>query len=250
MASTSPWFMASTRSDTGDQGHVVLDHQHRDAQVVLDVVDPEGHVLGLLDVQARGRLVQQQQLRLGAQRTRQFDHLAHTVRQAGHQVSRWCCRSRKSITCSTRSRSCTRLARARLVKNRSLQKPVLAVRVAADQQVLQHVACSNSSMFWKVRAMPRARHLVRRLGGELDASKWMRAAGGRVDAADQVEDRGLAGAVGADQREDLAALHVEADLVDGQHAAEAHAQVARADSRGVSGVAHLRRSTSGTTSAA
>jgi hypothetical protein len=45
-----------------DQAHVVLDHQHRDAEVVLDVLDPERHVAGFLDVEARGGLVEQQQL--------------------------------------------------------------------------------------------------------------------------------------------------------------------------------------------
>jgi hypothetical protein len=52
----------------GDQRHVVFHHQHGDAQLVLDVLNPEGHVVGFLDVQARGGLVEQQQLGLGAQR--------------------------------------------------------------------------------------------------------------------------------------------------------------------------------------
>jgi hypothetical protein len=39
----------------------VLHHQHGDAQLVLDVLDPEGHVVGFLHVQARRGLVQQQQ---------------------------------------------------------------------------------------------------------------------------------------------------------------------------------------------
>ena len=66
------------------------------------------------------------------------------------------------------------------------------------------------------------------------------AGGRRVDAADQVEHRGLAGAVRPDQREDLAAADVEADLVDRQHAAEAHAQVG-GRKQDVGG-RHLRRS--------
>ena len=61
----------------------MLDHQHRDAEVALHVVDPERHVVGLLDVQSRRRLVEQDQSRLGAERARQLDHLAHAVRQPG-----------------------------------------------------------------------------------------------------------------------------------------------------------------------
>ena len=41
-----------------------------------------------------------------------------------------------------------------------------------------------------------------------------------VDPADQVEDGGLAGAVGPDDREDLPGLHVEADGVQRPDAAE------------------------------
>ncbi len=67
------------------------------------------------------------------------------------------------------------------------------------------------------------RDRVRRLRDQVLAVEADAAGGRRVDAADQVEHRRLAGAVGADQREDLAALHVEADVVDRQHAAEAHA---------------------------
>ena len=67
------------------QVHVVLDHDHGDAEVLLDVLDPEPHALGLLDIQARGRLIQQQQLRLDAERAAEFDHLAHAIRQVGDQ---------------------------------------------------------------------------------------------------------------------------------------------------------------------
>jgi hypothetical protein len=103
--------------------------------------------------------------------------------------------------------------------------------VAADQQVLQHGGVLEQLDVLEGARDAQRRHLVRGALRELDAVEVDAAAGGRVDAADQVEDCGLAGAVGADQREDLAPLHVEADLVDGQHATEAHAQVARGEQR-------------------
>ena len=57
---------------------------------------------------------------------------------------------------------------------------------------------------------------------------------GRLEARDDVEGRGLAGAVGADERQDLAAAEVEAEAVDGRQAAEAHRDVhaPRAPGRG------------------
>ena len=38
--------------DPVDQCHVVLDHQHGDAELALHVADPERHVVGLLDIEA------------------------------------------------------------------------------------------------------------------------------------------------------------------------------------------------------
>src|SRR6266852_1743548 len=65
--------------DRADQAHVVLDHQHGDAQELGDVLDPEGHLLGLLDGEPRRRLVEQQELGLGAERAPQLDDLAGAV---------------------------------------------------------------------------------------------------------------------------------------------------------------------------
>ena len=57
------------------------------------------------------------------------------------------------------------------------------------------------------------------LAGEMD-----RAVVGREHAGDDVEQRGLAGAIGTDDREDSALRHAEADIVDREQAAEALAQ--------------------------
>src|ERR1044071_8731354 len=57
------------------------------------------------------------------------------------------------------------------------------------------------------------------------------ATGRRELAEDAVEQRGLAAAVRADQAEDLALLHVEADTVDGLDAAKALLDVADFEDR-------------------
>src|SRR5690606_23723089 len=49
--------------------------------------------------------------------------------------------------------------------------------------------------------------------------------GGLVEAGDAVEDGRLAGAVGADQRGDVAAPDIEGKIVDGDEAAEPHGQM-------------------------
>src|SRR5215470_8777005 len=52
---------------------------------------------------------------------------------------------------------------------------------------------------------------------------------GRVDAADAVEDARLAGAVGADDREEIAGVDLEAHPGQGGHAAEAQVQVVESE---------------------
>ena len=87
------------------------------------------------------------------------------------------------------------------------------------------VMSGTSLTCWKVRAMP---SFATSCGGALSmllAEHGDRAAGGGEHAGDQVEGGALAGAVRADQRDDLAGLDVEGDIVDGDHAAELLARI-------------------------
>jgi len=86
MASTSPWFMASTRSET-------LETSDMSCSTIstvmpsscLDVLDPERHVVGFFHIEAGRGFIEQQQLGLGAQGPRHLHHLAHAVGQAGDE---------------------------------------------------------------------------------------------------------------------------------------------------------------------
>ena len=69
--------------------------------------------------------------------------------------------------------------------------------------------------------------LVRRNARDVAAVERQLARRGVVDAADQVEDRRLAGTVGADDREHLALADLEGDGVDGPDATELNGDVAR-----------------------
>ena len=79
---------------------------------------------------------------------------------------------------------------------------------------------------WNVRPSPaRARRCA---GSELTSSpEELDGAVGRHEAADRVEQRRLAGAVGADEADHLAGLGAEVDVVDGDDAAEAHGEPVR-----------------------
>ncbi len=83
----------------------------------------------------------------------------------------------------------------------------------------------NSRMFWKVRAMPGRDHLVglfadHRLAVEVDC-----ALGGLVDAGEQVEDGGFAGAVRADQADELVLADFRVEVGDRLEPAEGDAQM-------------------------
>ena len=62
----------------------MLDHQDGNAQLVLDVLNPEGHVVGFLHVEPGRGLVEQQQFGFGTQGAGQLNDLAHAIRQARH----------------------------------------------------------------------------------------------------------------------------------------------------------------------
>jgi hypothetical protein len=65
--------------------------------------------------------------------------------------------------------------------------------------------------------------------------------GGLVEAGDAVEHRGLAGAVGADQRGDLVGVGFEGEIRDGGKAAETHRHVLDREHRGLVRGSHVSR---------
>ena len=67
--------------EVGDHLHVVLDPDHRDAELVLDAQDEAREVLALLAIEAGGRLVEQQHRGLERKRARKADDLLDAERQ-------------------------------------------------------------------------------------------------------------------------------------------------------------------------
>ena len=119
------------------------------------------------------------------------------------------------------------------------------MRVPADQQVVQH-----GGMLKQLDVLEGARDtecgdLVRRLVGQFGAHVVDVARCRCVDAADQVEDGRLAGAIGADQGEHLTLFDIEADIVHSQDASKANTEIS-CGQQGLHGGwlygAHFRRS--------
>ena len=233
------------RGEVEHQVHVVLDQQHR------HIRRQRGHglqqFLALARRHAGHRLVEQQHARLAGQRNRDLQQPALAVGQVlGPLVA-----SRRS--------GGTAPATARNARPR----PCLAPAPATSGRPLRGAAtppwpafpaascASNSWLIWKVRTMPRR---TRWCGARLrDVLAFERdaAGGGLQHAGQQVDQRGLAGAVGADQRVARAARDVQADVVGGGDAAEALDQaLGLQDDRRSCGTALARRTRSTAASAA
>ena len=83
------------------------------------------------------------------------------------------------------------------------------------------LSAGNGRTIWKVRPMPRRQTRSGDSPSMRSPSNVMVPASGAEHAGDHVEQRGLAGAVRTDHREDAAFRHVEAGAVDRDQAAEA-----------------------------
>ena len=138
-ASTSPWFIASTRSDTFDTSVMSCS--------TISTVMPSSCWMSWIQ-NAMSSVSSTLRPDDGSSSSSSFGSV-HSARASSTTLrtpygrpatieSRWCCRSSRSITRSTFSRAAISARRAFGVKSSSLPQAGAAVRVAADQQVLQH----------------------------------------------------------------------------------------------------------------
>ena len=105
------------------------------------------------------------------------------------------------------------------------QQRAVVEAVAPEQQVVEHGAALEQLDVLEGARDAAVHHLVARQARDVLPLEHD-AAGRRVEhPCDDVEHRGLAGAVGPDDREHLALLDVEADIADRLHAAEAQRDV-------------------------
>src|SRR5262249_19770856 len=93
--------------------------------------------------------------------------------------------------------------------------------VAADHDVVEHRHVAEQGEVLKRAADPEAGAGGDGAGGRRPALVAQPARAGAIAAGDAVEHRGLAGPVGPDDGEDLALLHLEADVAQRAHTAEA-----------------------------
>jgi len=106
--------------------------------------------------------------------------------------------------------------------------------VPPDHDVLEHGQPVEQCYILKRAADPDARDFMARHRQDGLPLEQHIALAGLVEPAEDIEKRGLPGAVGADQPGDLAALHIERYVIERHHAAKPHANSAHAKQRRLS----------------
>ena len=112
--------------------------------------------------------------------------------------------------------------------------------MCADQDVVAHAHAAEQRDVLEGAADAEAGHAVAAEILERAALEQDVAVGEAVEAADAVEQRGLAGAVRSDQSADLAVADIERNTSQRDHAAEAHRHLGNPQQRRVDGSNGIR----------
>jgi hypothetical protein len=197
--------------DVHDHAHVVLDQRDRGAELLVDVEHEAAHVLLLLEVHPGHRLIEQQELRLHRQRPAELDPLLHAVGQAAHGrvADRLDLEEIDDLLDERAVRQL--LAPGATEIDRLLERGRLHLEDAAGHQIVErgHAPEQGDVLEGAPDAVERGlmrAHPALRLALVGDGALL-----GLIEAVDDVEHRRLAGAVGPDDRPDLALHDVEAD---------------------------------------
>ncbi len=198
-------------ADSLHQPHVVLDQQHGDA-ARRGCAAMSCHQLALLGrVHARGRLVEQEQLRVGGECARDLQSAAVGIRQrGGRDRARAAAGARRRMPAVPMPRSIgpAPLGPRAGQPEQDARRAGAGPAMHADEHVLQHAHLVEQALVLERARDAQCGDGVRRPSDQVGAAVVEGDAARRraVEAADHVEDRGLARAVRADQPDDLAAL--------------------------------------------
>ena len=209
----------------------MFDQQHGDVEVVTDAADGLGQLSGLGRVHTGGRLVQKQQLRAGGQR-------AHDLQAALCAVGQTARRNVGEVRHVEDVQQLQRTLGALL-----LFLPIVRQTEEGGGQIVPQGlvqtdldVVDDAQFLEQADVLEGAGHahpvdligLLARRGHPVDQDG---AAGGLINVGQQVEDGGLARAVGADQAGDLAAADHQVEAVHSGQAAEVDAQLTHIEDR-------------------
>ncbi len=208
--------------DIHHHAHVVLDHHHGHAELFVEIDDVARHVLLFLEVHAGHRLVEQDQLRLQRHGAGQFDALAQTIWQrAGGGFSHRLKVEEVDDLLDLAAMFEFFAARAGQPVQRARDEIVPQQMMPPDHDVVEHAHMVEQREVLEGASDTKPWPGIRIERGDILSAVKQLAFGRPVAAGDAVDDRGLAGAVRADDRKQLAGFDAEADIGERAHAAEA-----------------------------
>ena len=190
--------------DVHHDPHLVLDHQYGNAKLVADIEHEAGDVLGLLLVHARDHFVEQQQLRLAGQCPRQLDALLLAVGQRADDGVADVLDLEEFNDVLDPLAGLDLLAPGAAEEDHGIEHVGTQMGVPAGQDVLDHGAVLEQRQVLKGAPDPDSGKARGGDGCEVDTVEQDAAPGWPQHAGDHVEQRGLAGAVRADDAADFA----------------------------------------------
>ena len=198
-----------------DDPHVVLDEQHRLAQLVPDAPDEPHEAVALGFVHARRRLVQQHQLGLGGQGPGDLQPPLPAVGQVRGPHVPDVVQLHELQQFQGPGPGFGLLLRGTPGAENGRQGPAAGAAVAGHHHVFQGAGAAKQADVLEGAGDAHGRNAVGRLPVDGLALKRDGARIGRVHPGNQVENRGLARSVGPDEAGDFALVHVQVHPVHG-----------------------------------
>ena len=203
-----------------DDFHRVLHEEDGEVELFLDLLDEADELHFLGRVHAGGGLVEEEQLRLGREAADDFEPALFAIGKAlrGGVAEAAEIKNIKELLGAFGDRGF--VGAEGTEADERLDRGGRAVEIAGDADVVEDGEGAEEANVLKRAGDAELDDLIDTQSGNGAAVKRDGALGGLVDAGDEIEDGGLAGAVGADEADELVFAHGESDGVDGGEAAE------------------------------
>ena len=194
--------------------------------MVTQLGDKLVQLFGLFRVQPRRRFIEHQNFRLGHHAA---GNLQPTLVAVGQVAGLTVGMLQQADTLQPGGGPVQRFA-LRPTEGRRFQQageePGFQLLMLRHQQVFNHRHFAEQAHVLEGPHHAHPRNLLTRQPFQVLVAQQNSAAGGLVKTGQAVKDGGLPGAVGADQRDDLALSELQRHIVDGQQTAETHHQAA------------------------
>ena len=204
----------------------MFDQQHGHIALVANPADQIAKHVDLFVIEAAGGFIEQQDLRIGCQRARQFDALLGPERQAGNREVGNVIEVKIAENLMNALVECGLAAANPGQFQRVAHDVAVGAGMGADPDVVEHGKIWKQSDVLEGAADADFGDPVRRPLQDALAFHQDVALARLIEPAQAIEERGLASAVWPDQPQDLPLIHVERNTIQRNDAAEHDADVA------------------------